>query len=266
MLSRVAQVAERTKELAGKALEALDVPEETVERPSAPSTPTPGLEKSSAQLEEDTCVLAQLVEVLTGQPTANPIEAGEVLVTQLELVRESAAASGSLVTLLNELVSAETTKALLEALEAEQEENLKLRQRLATELNGNGPSDTRIELLEERCAEFEKQSEMALIELETTRRMLEKVVREKADLELERDDGDRVDARIMRSAFTTLCAQIDNKSVRDGVLLVMAEMLQVSHEDRVACRMPSIERKPSGLGDEFIRFLNDELGGAPPPL
>ncbi len=259
-------MAERTKELAGKALEALDVPEETVERPSAPSTPTPGLEKS--QVEEvgnDYSLLGQLVEVLTGQPTSNPLEAAEVLVTQLGLVREnSGKSSGSLVTLLNELLSDETTQSLLEALEAEQSENVKLRQRLVSQLKSRESIllEERVKELEGRVCELEDEKEMLAIEFSNAKKMLEKVIKEKAELELEKDEEDRIDSRIMRSAFTTLCSQIDNISVRDGVLLVMAEMLQVSPEDRILFKVPqpsAIERKPSGLADEFVKFLNSEI-------
>jgi hypothetical protein len=75
------------------------------------------------------------------------------------------------------------------------------------------------------------------------------------------DEEDKVDARVMRSAFTTLCSQIDNKSVRDGVLMVMAEMLQVSPEDRELFHVPqtNVPKKKSGLGDDFLEFLNSEL-------
>ncbi len=266
-------MAERTKELAGKALEALDVPEdgEGVERPSPPSTPTPGLEKSHVEeLGDDASLLGQLVEVLTGQATTNPLEAAEVLVTQLRLVRENSGRSGgSLVTLLNELVSEETTQSLLEALEAEQAENFKLRQRLAMQLKSQESVllEEKVKELEVRVLELEDEKQSQTVEMVKTQRMLTKVIQEKAELELESDNEDKIDSRIMRSAFTTLCSQIDNKSVRDGILLVMAEMLHISPEDRLLFRVPqpnsSIERKPSGLGDEFIKFLNSEVETSP---
>ena len=232
-------MAERTKELAGKALEALDVPEQPETNPSAPPTPSPGLEKLESTLLEG------LVEALTGLPATNPEESAEVLITQLRLVRANRGLEGSLVTALSQ--DAETAQSLMEALESEQAENRSLRKQLANVHQRPDRED------EESKELLREEMERTQIELEKTQRMLGKIVREKADLQLMIDNEDKVDARVMRSAFTTLCFQIDNRSVRDGVLRVMAEILQVSPEDRPQ------EKRKSGLGDEFLQFLNEEL-------
>ena len=278
MLSRVAQLAEKTKVLAGSALEALDAPDGDDESPgrsqivdpdivaltgfpSAPSTPSPGLEKSA-----DTLVF-QLIESLLGQPPSNPRETSEVLITQLSLLRENAASlglmdsQGSLVNLLNHLIEeravpggSETAQSLLIALEAEQAENARLRSILTRE-NGTSRRASLDSDKSESIKKIEQELELAKIETQRLHRMLAKVVKEKADLELEKDNQETVDARVMRSAFASLCANIDNKSVRDNVLHVMAEMLEVSPEDRKI----DTRKNSTGLGDEFLSFLNQEL-------
>lgn len=276
MLSRVAQLAEKTKVLAGSALEALDAPDGDDESPgrsqvvdpdivaitgfpSAPSTPSPGLEKSA-----DTLVF-QLIESLVGQPPSNPRETSEVLTTQLWLLRENATSlglmdsQGSLVNLLNHLIQeravpggSETAQSLLIALEAEQVENARLRSILTRD---NGASRRGSLDSDQSVKKIEQELEQAKIETQRLHRMLAKVVKEKADLELEKDNQETVDARVMRSAFASLCANIDNKSVRDNVLHVMAEMLEVSPEDRKI----DTRKNSTGLGDEFLSFLNQEL-------
>jgi hypothetical protein len=260
MLSRVAQVAEKTKELAGKALEALDVPEEPQQIPSAPPTPSPGLEKTPP-VEIITSLLLGLVEALTGVPAVNPEETAEVLITQLQLIRESRGLEGSVVAALSQ--DSETTHSLIEALETEQDENRTLRLRFAnqTQLQVKPGQSEELERLRAEIEAVNERKNELEIELQKTQRMLAKVVKEKADLELRMDEEDKVDARVMRSAFTTLCSQIDNKSVRDGVLMVMAEMLQVSPEDRELFHVPqtNVPKKKSGLGDDFLEFLNSEL-------
>jgi hypothetical protein len=293
MLTKVAQLAERTKVLAGTALEALDAPDSDHEDnhidpdiaavtgfPSAPPTPSPGLEKSIPAEP----LLIRLIEGLTGQRAINPAETAEVLTTQLTLLRENSIGlgltdqSGSLINLLNHLIEeravpggSETAQSLLEALEREQSENQRLRDLLAKESRRSSQSSLgdEVESLKQQLHVLTTEKESAELETKRMQRMLAKVVKEKAELELEKDNEDKIDARIMRSAFTTLCAQIDNKSVRDGVLMVMAEMLQISHEDRVQFNVPSNSRRESmdesakkrGLADEFMNFLAQELDG-----
>lgn len=288
MLSRVAQFAERTKALAGTALEALDAPDSDSEDQSPVADPDVSAVLGPVSNGADNR-LKQLVQAITGQSADNPIQQADALITQISLVRDNAGAAkhlsvdvtdllnrGSIVAALNQVIETpdKTAETLLDALNTEQEETLKLRQQItrlqqATESAPQvaDPTDDlllEIARLKEQLVEMSDEKERAEIETQKTHRMLAKVVKEKADMELERDNEDRIDARVMRSAFATLCAQIDNVSVRNGVLMVMAELLQLSPDDRIRCNVPTgdtapVQRKPSGLANEFMKFLQEEL-------
>ena len=286
MLSRVAQFAEKTKALAGTALEALDAPDSDYEERSPVADPDVAATLVAVPSGAENR-LKQLVQAVTGQTADNPVHQADALITQISLVRDNADSAkhlpselrekiggGSLVAALNFVVETpdKTAETLLEALENEQRENQSLRQKLADlsksspTVSNNNAEELILEIarLREQVTEITEAKELADIETQKTHRMLAKVVKEKAEMELERDNEDKVDARVMRSAFATLCSQIDNVSVRNGVLMVMAELLQLSPEDRANCNVPdvqaSLQRKPSGLANEFLKFLEEEVG------
>jgi hypothetical protein len=99
--------------------------------------------------------------------------------------------------------------------------------------------------------------------------MLTKVVKEKADLQVELDNEDKIDARVVRSAFVQLCCQVDNKKLRNNVINVMADILQLSEEDRLRASLRSAAASPGstdapvaeppGLAKEFLIFLQEEV-------
>ena len=304
MLSRVAELAGKTRAFAETALEALDAhdgDEEDDERRhsvidpdlaalgSPPQTPPPRLEDGNKRL------LQELVGAVGGksQSGSDVAEAAQVLVTQLTLVRAEAAASpalqesqklvameGSLIQLVELLVdgagSNDAATSLLEALEAEQVLHEKTRTRLNAELKKShgatrGENVDVASVVAERDAlrqqviDVTGEKEALSIECQKTHRMLAKVVREKMQLEVERDNAEMVDARILRSVFVSLCAQIDNRSIRSNALGVMAQLLQLSPDERAAANISTsepttaVERKPGGLASAFMQFLEEEL-------
>jgi hypothetical protein len=97
--------------------------------------------------------------------------------------------------------------------------------------------------------------------------MISKLVDEKCALELERDDSDKIDGRIFRSAFTSLCVNLDtNKSVRTGILSVMSEMLGMSEEEKIRSGLTGNgSRDDDRLAKKFLDFLEDEIGQEQPP-
>lgn len=296
MFSRVVELAGKTRALAENALEALDAPDDrerdqSFERRlsgsfSARDSPVPQLVENEYQH-----LLSQVVAAVTNQTSSNVDlrECAQVVVTQIMMLRENASSSSSLDSSLRECISggslieivdrlietggmSEMTNSLLDALDSEQQESGRLRSRISELLKkgGVGPnSETSSEesspVLRQRIEELEMERERVSVEVQKLHLQIAKVVKEKTDLEVERDNEDKIDARVMRSAFMTLSAQIDNKPVRDGVLRVIAEMLELSPEDRTSARIPeagdvsSSREGPGGLATEFLRFLQEEV-------
>jgi len=290
MFSRVVELAGKTRALAENALEALDAPDYAGSRSESRlgnSASTAGRDSPIPRLVEtdNRDILSQLVEAATNQACSDIDlrEAAEVLITQIRMLRENASTlpnldpslresicKGSLVEAIDRQMETggqnETVKSLIEALEAEQRESSQLRGRLSVFLrtgsNSGDDSEERNIVLQKRIEQLEIDKEESLVEIQRLHRQIAKVVKEKADLELERDNDDKVDARVMRSAFTSLSCQIDNRAVRDNVLRVMAELLQLSPEERAVARIPSlgdISDAPKTLATEFLRFLEEEV-------
>lgn len=322
MLSRVAEFTKKTKAMAETALEALDAHDSALEDNPADIDPdlafatgttvrekTPERRASvvtansqpQTSTDENQVLLAQLVQALSGKSDLNPsdlTETTQVLTTHIGLVRELASSSahlqgelkqlfisGSLIAVLMHVVEAkgdETAASLLDALETEQAEHAKTRQRLTAELRRVQQEKvedsvlkkleaTEVELgkLKNELAASNSRNEELSIESQKMHRMLTKVVKEKADLELERDNEDKVDARVVRSAFAQLCCQVDNKKLRNNVINVMADILQLSEEDRLRAGLRSLAASPSstdapvaeptGLASEFLMFLQEEV-------
>lgn len=246
-------------------------------------------------------LLAQLVKALSGRSdmnTSDLAETTQVLTTHIGLVREQASSSahmqgdlkelfinGSLIAALMHVVETkgdETAASLLDALETEQAEHAKTRHRLTSELRRvqrEKVDDSVLKKLEAREVELERvnnelsasnsRNEELSLESQKLNRMLTKVVKEKADLQVELDNEDKIDARVVRSAFVQLCCQVDNKKLRNNVINVMADILQLSEEDRLRASLRSAAASPSstdapvaeppGLAKEFLIFLQEEV-------
>ena len=260
MFSRVVELAGKTRAIAENAFEALDAPD------------VGGPPRTPPQLAEE--LLSQLVEAVSYQSCdgIDVCNAAKLLMTQIKMLRETAASSsldvGSLVEALGRVVetggasSNETSRSLIDALEKEQKECAKLRLRVS-ELLSNGE----VGPLAKQIEELELDKEEALLEVEKLKRQISKLVKEKIDLQLERDNADLVDARVLRSAFIGLSSQINNLAVRDGVLRVMAEMLNLSPDERIAAGInASDEVPPKGLATQFLQFLQEEVDASPSQL
>jgi hypothetical protein len=246
-------------------------------------------------------LLAQLVQALSGKSDLNLLdltETSQVITPHIGLVRDQASSSahlqgelkqlfisGSLIAALMHVVETkgdETAASLLDALETEQAEHMKTRQRLTAELRRVQQEkfedsvlkklkaiEVELERVKNELAASKSRNEELSIESQKIHRMLTKVVKEKADLELERDNEDKVDARVVRSAFAQLCCQVDNKKLRNNVINVMADILQLSEEDRLRAGLRSVAASPSstdapvaeptGLASEFLMFLQEEV-------
>jgi uncharacterized protein (DUF3084 family) len=194
------------------------------------------------------------------------------------------ASTGSLMGFLDSLLSTLdgsfksddlAASALLEALEREQGEHAKTKHRLSGEVEKMKSDLTafrktereRIESLESRekenweNVETLKQSlSVAEHENRKLQLMVEKLVAEKSALELEKDDSDKVDGEMIRSAFISLCLNMNEKSVRDGVLRVMSEMLNLSPEEKLRCGNVLEAGNQNVLANEFLKFLEEEVG------
>lgn len=287
----VAQIAQRTKSLAVEALEAIDQPE-------APSEPTvtrrasapPDAVREPQTVEPNNRLLVRLIEAVSGScDPSNVTEEVSVILTQIDLVREHAFASkalsleqkeiastGSLMTFLDSVLSAsapdenQAASTLLEALEREQEEHTRTKSRLSADVerlqeelkNLKMEKKTQIDSLHANCESLKESLITTQDENRRLHQMVEKLVSEKAALELERDDSDKVDGAMIRSAFVSLCLNMNEKSIRDGILRVMSEMLHLSPEETQRCLNVSKEEKV--LANEFLKFLEEEVGPPSP--
>ena len=269
-------------------------PAPVVRRASAP--PDTATELVNANSDHRT--LVRLIEAVAGScdPT-NINEEVSVIITQVDLVREQAFASriltmeqkelastGSLMGFLDSLLSTPSTSfksddhaasALLEALEREQEEHAKTKHRLSGELEKMKSDFTLFRKTEiEKIHSFESREKENRENFESLKQslsaaehenrklqlMVEKLVAEKSALELEKDDSDKVDGAIIRSAFISLCLNMNEKSVRDGVLRVMSEMLNLSPEEKQRCGNVLEAGSQNVLANEFLKFLEEEVG------
>lgn len=293
---QMVNLAGKTRALAEEALTALDaqdddedVQEEVgkVRQLAAPDQPPLS---PSGDLPSSHSVLQTLVEAITGNAESacfNLEENVEVLVSQLDFVREQAINSplvseemrsvvktGSLLQLLDSLLDPQGRQdaagMLLGALEAEQAAHAKSKQRLAGIETGwmaeKGElveelknSKSQLDGAEEKLAKLASELEVVRRENFKLQRMLAKVVSDKANLEEERDNNDLVDARVMRSLLVSLGSQIENRPVRNSVLMIAADILHLSPEER-AKGCISLEAKKEGLASAFVQFLQEEVG------
>ena len=255
--------AGKTRALAEEALVALDAHDEDVQPPEPPMT-VPEVDYEF--------LLHALLDALGGNPNAPVLSENiEVLVSQLNFSRDLAiqsgdaglgaiARDGSIVEMLDYLLSDtagnDRMTALFEALQAEQVEHAKTRKLLA-----NVSVPVVESTVVQNCETADPGAvELAScqIELAKTRRMLEKLIREKSEWELEKSE--LVDSRIMKSLLISLGSQIDNKPVRDSVLGIAADILYLSPDERekAGIGQPSHAAKP-GLASAFLSFLEEEV-------
>ena len=273
-------------------------PAPVVRRASAP----PDVVHELANPNSDHGLLVRLIEAVSGscEPT-NLREEVSVILTQVDLVREQAFASktltmeqkelastGSLMGFLDSLLSSPTggnaagdpaASALLEALEQEQAEHAQTKMRLTRELEMSRKKTDQLEVEKEeknkslklQVSELQTQLEATKESLTTAEHekrkltaMLEKLVAEKSALELEKDDSGKIDGAIIRSAFISLCCNMNEKSVRDGILRVMAEMLNLSPDEKQKCGHILDGGEQNVLANEFLKFLEEEVGPTSP--
>jgi hypothetical protein len=276
MLGRLGQFADRTRSLAAEALEALDVPAEG--GPDDTRQPSPELTALPTDVFERS--LVQLVESVSGtsiEEQSNLLHQCSVLLTQIDVIRQEAvgakqltlhqrdiASRGSLVELVDVLITTtggDTATTLLEALEQEQTDHMKTRSKhnlQIRELQSQLEELTqRVALLTEKSVHQQQELEILISENRQLRHSLEKVVNDKAQLELERDNNELIDARILRSAFVSLSANADNKRIRQPILVMLAELLKLSAEDMERAGL-GVQRTRSGLATEFLQFLHEE--------
>jgi len=302
----VARLAEKTKSFAVEALEAIDAPEPSSTPPVLVPPPTESGggsrrgSSSSGVVDENEKSLFRLIEGITGScDPGNMREEVSVILTQLDLIREHAFTSKALSETQKELASCrsiiafldsvleadqgasphrgDAAESLLEALETEQRENEKIRQKLNSEIfnlkkqisEKSEMNIQRIKELEIENMQFRGDVEAAHaalraseLEQQKLNLVVQKLVSEKSALELEKDDSDKIDGRIFRSAFISLCTHIDNnKSVRNGVLMVMSEMLKLSPEEKARCGVTGgTTMSEDRLAKKFLDFLQDEIG------
>lgn len=290
MLNRLGQFADRTRSLAAEALEALDAPEADSGGPDQPPPKlVPSIERSSVPDFQRS--LTQLVESLSGGALEDPgnlLNQCSVLLTQLDVIREEAAGSkrlslaqreiasrGSIVELVDSLLSDDGTKGgatstLLEALEHEQSEHDRTRAKLSGEIK-RIEADVKGEISRLK-SDIEEQTRLSVqLEHDATRlkeenhelkKSLEKVVADKARLELDKDNNELIDARIIRSAFVSLCANADNPKIRRPIVQMMAGLLGLSPDDLQKAGLTThgkvISSSKSRLAEEFLQFLDEE--------
>jgi hypothetical protein len=278
----VAQIAQKTKSLAAEALEAIDAPEEPTNAMTRRASAPPEAVGDPSNNKQ----LVRLIEAVSGSCDASNLsEEVSVILTQIDLVREQAfgskflsldqkeiASTGSLITFLDSVLAAKLTddshaaSALLEALEQEQEEHVKTKNRLSaeverlkSELNASeNERNAQIKSLNETGEILKESLEFAQDENRKLHVMVEKLVSEKSALELDRDDSDKVDGAMIRSAFISLCLNMNEKSIRDGILRVMSEMLHLSPEETQRCG--NVLKDERVLANEFLKFLEEEVG------
>jgi hypothetical protein len=299
----VAQIAQRTKTLAVEALEAIDAPEKleassqqaptlVTRRASAP--PDAGVSSFSPSNSDDRLLLSRLIEAVNGScDPSNLREEVSMILTQIDLVREQAfssnilsmeqkeaASAGSLLVFLDSLLEHQAASTLLDALEHEQGEHEKTRQKFSLELEKmrrelnerNETKSGQIEDLNLQISQLTSQNEtmqQALshsnMENRKLRQMVDQLIVEKATLQEESDNADKVDGRIIRSAFISLCLNMNDQSVRDGILRVMSEMLNLSPEEKQRC-VSNIDttttQQNQVLAKAFLEFLEEEVGSS----
>ena len=282
----VAQFADKTRSFAVEALVALDAPEQDSDHKPIVSQDVDDFIPKK--------ILAKLLESLTNNVCrqsedmidSNLEHQATVIVTQIDLIREEAyrsnllshsqkqlALSGSFIEFVDSLLVSSpgdhdtAANVLLEALETEQRDRGKdrskweqeqetLRQEYMKLQDEKFQIESKQFLLQSDLKQTQIDLESSKVELYKIQSLLEKVVEEKNKMEL--DHEDIIDVKLIRSAFVSLCSQIDNKPIRNNIIQIISDILQLNENERTKARI-SHRQEHDGLANKFLQFLNQEL-------
>lgn len=290
MLNRIVSLSGKARALAEEALVALDahddedVPvtdqpklEELLNTPNTAAKSQPWAESPPEQHKSQMGVflLQALVEAITGEISKTEVspERVEVLISQLNFARDQVETffsnhdtTFSIVELVDKLIEAKSGANLVLALQGEQAEQTKLRRRLEEEIRLGKETEAKLVLERHQFVEavgawaIERGELQARIdELEEEKVQLSRVLANEVNQE------NMIDARILKSILVSLGSQIDNKAVRNSLLMIAADMLHMSNEEREKASIPlSIEavvleqKSTPTLASAFVDFLHDE--------